>query len=89
MNRARVTLGVMMLLAGAAHAAPMYKPSAKSPAPVDISTNAYGAFSLAPKAPGIGDVVADFTLPTVDGTFSLKAARKKGDTVIVFYRGHW
>ncbi|MCR9162141.1 MAG: hypothetical protein ACE37F_28790 [Nannocystaceae bacterium] len=70
--------------------APRYKPSASSPAPVDITTNAYGAYSAAPDAPEIGDVARDFTLPLADGgTFELAQARKAGPVLVMFYRGFW
>ena len=69
---------------------PRYKPSSSSPAPVDISTNDYGAFSGAPEAPQIGDVAVDFSLPLVDGgTFDLGEARKAGPVLVMFYRGFW
>ena len=70
--------------------APRYKPSSSSPAPVDITTNAYGAYSAAPDAPEIGDVARDFTLPLADGgTFDLAQARKAGPVLVMFYRGFW
>lgn len=70
--------------------APRYKPSSSSPAPVDITTNAYGAYAGAPDAPRIGDVAQDFTLPLADGgTFELAQARKAGPVLVMFYRGFW
>lgn len=70
--------------------APRYKPSSSSPAPVDITLNAYGAYAAAPDAPEIGDVAADFTLPLADGgSFDLAQARKAGPVLVMFYRGHW
>lgn len=70
--------------------APRYKPSSSSPAPVDITTNAYGAYGAAPEAPAIGDVARDFTLPLADGgTFDLAQARKAGPVLVMFYRGFW
>lgn len=70
--------------------APRYKPSSSSPAPVDITTNAYGAYGAAPDAPKIGDVARDFTLPLADGgTFDLAQARKAGPVLVMFYRGFW
>ncbi len=70
--------------------APRYKPSSSSPAPVDITTNAYGAYGAAPEAPEIGDVAQDFTLPLADGgTFDLAEARKAGPVLVMFYRGFW
>ena len=68
---------------------PHYKPSGKSKQAQDISKNAYGAFSLAPKAPRIGDTIADFTLPDTTGTFRFEDARKKGEVIVIFYRGDW
>lgn len=70
--------------------APRYKPSSSSAAPVDITTNAYGAYGAAPDAPKIGDVARDFTLPLADGgTFDLAQARKAGPVLVMFYRGFW
>jgi len=70
--------------------APRYKPSSSSPAPVDITTNAYGAYGAAPDAPAIGDVAQDFTVALADGgTFDLAQARKAGPVLVMFYRGHW
>ena len=68
---------------------PMYKPSSYSKAPSDISTDAYGAFQFAPNAPHVGDTLADFSLPATTGTFRLEDARKKGEVIIIFYRGDW
>ena len=70
--------------------APRYKPSSSSPSPVDITTNAYGAYGAAPEAPAIGDVAEDFTLPLADGgTFELAQARAAGPVLVMFYRGFW
>lgn len=70
--------------------APRYQPSSSSPAPVDITTNAYGAYSAAPDAPEIGDTVQDFTVTLADGgTFDLAQARAAGPVLVMFYRGHW
>ncbi|MEM6293379.1 MAG: hypothetical protein AAGA54_19055 [Myxococcota bacterium] len=70
--------------------APKYKPSSSSPAPVDITSNAYGAYGGAPQAPEIGDVAQDFTVPLADGgTFDLAQARKAGPVLVMFYRGFW
>jgi hypothetical protein len=70
--------------------APRLKPSKYSKTPIDITTNEYGAFKLAPKAPGIGAVIPDFELPDETGaTFSLKKALHDGPLVLVFYRGDW
>lgn len=74
---------------GSQPAGPMYKPSSKSKAPLDITTNAYGHSGLAPNAPKIGEVVADFELPSTTGTFDFEKARQKGPLVLVFYRGDW
>ncbi len=57
---------------------------------MDISTNAYGAYSDAPDAPEIGDRAVDFELPLVGGgTFDLAEARKAGPVLVMFYRGFW
>lgn len=67
---------------------PLYKPSSRSPAAIDISSSEYGARRLAPTALDIGDEVPDFVLPKYpNGTYSLSAANKP--VAIVFYRGHW
>lgn len=70
--------------------APRYKPSTSSPAAMDITANAYGAYDAAPGAPKIGDVAKDFTLPLADGgTFDLEQARSAGPVLVMFYRGFW
>lgn len=68
---------------------PHYKASSRAPKAQDISKNAYGAYSYAPKAPKIGDRLANIKLPAVGDDFDLEAARKNGPVVIVFYRGFW
>lgn len=69
---------------------PQYKPSARSPTPMDIRDNAYGASRSAPNALGIGDVGPDFALPRAGGgSVSLVDARADGPAVVIFYRGHW
>ncbi len=76
--------------ANAAEPVPMYRPSIHSPAPVDITTNEYGAYGAAPRALEVGDTVADFVLPRMTGgTFSLAEARAEGPVAIVFFRGFW
>jgi hypothetical protein len=94
---ARLTTGLMALVmslgAGSALAdegPPTFKPSKFSEAPVDITTDAYGAFNGAPDAPQVGDTLADFSLPKArGGTFKLSEALKDGPLLIMFYRGHW
>ena len=74
----------------AAETVPKYKPSARSPAPLDITTAEYGFSRNAPAALTIGDVAPDFTLPRAGGgTVSLESARVSGPVVLIFYRGHW
>lgn len=69
---------------------PRFKPSEKSPAPVDITTDDYGAFASAPNAPHVGDVIPDFSLPRArGGQFRLSEELKKGQVLLIFYRGHW
>jgi hypothetical protein len=69
---------------------PRYKPSSRSPAPLDIRTNAYGASQSAPNALNVGDKVPDFSAPKPGGGLvSLRSARKQGPVAIIFYRGHW
>ena len=87
---------VCALLAGSAviraddGAFPRYKPSARSPEPIDIRTDLYGASRKAPDALGIGDRVPDFVLPRAGGGLvSLSQARANGAVAIIFYRGHW
>ena len=69
---------------------PLYKPSSRSSTPLDISSNSYGASTLAPAAIGIGETAPNFSLPMVGGgTFQLNQAKKNGPVVVIFYRGHW
>ncbi len=69
---------------------PRYKPSTRSPEPIDIRTNAYGASRSAPNALEIGARAPDFTVPRAGGgTVSLRDAHQDGPVVIIFYRGHW
>jgi hypothetical protein len=71
-------------------APPMYKPSSNSPAPLPITDPAYGAFSGAPKAPGLHATIPDFEVALADGgTFSLGEARRAGPVLLFFYRGFW
>ncbi len=57
---------------------------------MDITTNEYGAYPAASRAPEIGDTAKDFTLPLADGgTFDLARARAAGPVLVMFYRGHW
>ena len=69
---------------------PSYKPSSFSPVPLDISTNGYGASSLAPDALGLGEIAPDFDLSlSGGGRFSLSKTAIGGPVAIIFYRGHW
>lgn len=71
-------------------AIPRYKPSSRSPQPLDIRSNAYGASRSAPDAHGIGTRVEDFKVPRAGGGYlSLSDARATGPVAIIFYRGHW
>ena len=73
-----------------APAVPKYKPSARSPQPLDITTNEYGFSRSAPDALAVGDTAPDFAAPSPGGgTASLAVARQTGPVAIVFYRGHW
>ena len=73
-----------------AGATPHYKPSSRSPEPLDITSNAYGFSRTAPAALEIGAGVPEFTLPRVGGgSTSLAARRAQGNVVLIFYRGHW
>ena len=92
--RMRPLLWLLLILpalpTAAEEAYPRYKPSSRSPQPMDIRTNAYGASRSAPDALEIGDVAPDFTLPRAGGgTVSLAATRSAGPVAIIFYRGHW
>ena len=70
-------------------APPMYRSSSDGPR-VAITSNAYGRYSGAPKAPQLGDTLADFELPRAHGgTYALRDARAKGPVIVVFYRGFW
>jgi hypothetical protein len=88
MKKIALILALCLALPAAA-GGPMYKPSSKSKAPLDISTNEYGAFRFTPDAPKIGDTLANFQLPSTRGTFDLERARADGPLVLVFYRGDW
>ena len=69
---------------------PRYKPSSSSPEPINILRKDYGGSRSAPNALGIGDRMADFTLPQAGGgTVSLASQRAAGPVAVVFYRGHW
>lgn len=71
-------------------APPMYKPSSRSTAPMDITDPAYGAYGDAADAPGLGATLPDFEVALADGgTFSLEQARKAGPVLVMFYRGFW
>lgn len=71
-------------------APPQYKPSGRSAARMAITDPAYGAFTGAPAAPGLGDTIPDFEVALADGgTFSLAQARKAGPVLLFFYRGFW
>ena len=73
-----------------AGATPHYKPSSRSPEPLDITSNAYGFSRTAPAALEIGASVPEFTLPRAGGgSTSLAARRAQGNVVLIFYRGHW
>ena len=100
----RLALAVSLLLVGcrgqdvpdapvdASAAAPTSTPSVEAPpgALIPIARDDYGRYQWAPRAPHIGDLAPDFTLPTVDGgTITLSAARAVGDVVVIFYRGFW
>lgn len=55
-----------------------------------ITTNAYGAFSGAPDAPGLGEHAEDFRVALASGgTFELSEARAAGPVLLMFYRGFW
>jgi hypothetical protein len=70
-------------------APPMYR-AGSDEAPMAITRNAYGAYAYAPRAPQLGDKLADFELPDVrGGTWALRDARARGPVVLVFYRGFW
>lgn len=68
---------------------PRYRASSDGPLR-PITENGYGAYGEAPNAPQLGDVIADFELPTAVGdTVRLADARAKGPVVLIFYRGFW
>jgi len=69
---------------------PRYKPYSKAAEAVDISTNEYGASSLAPGSLGIGELAPDFRLPlSGGGQIHLSSVASTGPVVLIFYRGHW
>ena len=71
-------------------AGPKYKPSSRSPQPLDITTNEYGYSRTAPDALSVGDVAPEFPAPSPTGNaVSLASARQHGPVAIIFYRGHW
>ena len=75
---------------GAADDVPRYKPSSRSPEPMSILSNAYGASRSAPDALAIGDVAPGFTLPRAGGgAVTLADYRAEGPVALIFYRGHW
>ncbi len=87
----RIVLFITLWLIIAVDAAepPLYKPSSFSESAEDISSNAYGASSLAPKAVGVGEVAPDFSLPVSGGgSFRLSTVAEDGPGAIIFYRGH-
>ncbi|MFT7245334.1 MAG: hypothetical protein ACI82A_002702 [Candidatus Azotimanducaceae bacterium] len=67
---------------------PLYKPSSRSPAALDISLNTYGASSFAMGALNLGEVAPDFNLPQVGGGHYRLSDNTK-PVVLIFYRGHW
>ena len=99
MNRILLAVATALALGGApiagndaagASPVPRYKPSSRSPEPLDITANGYGASRSAPDALAIGDTVPDFDVPRAGGgTVSLTQARADGPVAIIFYRGHW
>ena len=83
-------LGLPAAASEASSAKPLYKPSSRSPQPMDILSNAYGASTSAPEALEVGDVAPEFSVPAAgDATFSLKSALEQGSVALIFYRGHW
>ena len=83
---------LVLLISGQAIAAevPKYKPSSRSSAAIDITSNEYGYSNTAPQALGIGDTAPDFTVPGPFGSeVTLSDYAAKGPVVLIFYRGHW
>ena len=77
-------------IALAADPVPLYKPSSRSPEPLDITQNSYGFSATAPDALRIGDVAPDFDVAGLGGArVQLATLRESGPVVIIFYRGHW
>ena len=69
---------------------PRYKPSSRSPEPIDIRTNAYGFSQSAPDALKVGEIAPDFEVLSPEQTvISSAELRAEGPLVVVFYRGHW
>ena len=85
-----VLVSLACITAQAVDVFPSYKPSSRSPEPLDIRTNVYGASRHAPNAIKVGELVPDFSVPQASGgKFSLATTRQSDDVVILFYRGHW
>ena len=83
-------LAVVGPVTAASGATPHYKPSSRSPEPLDITSNGYGFSRTAPAALEIGARVPEFTLPRAGGgSTSLDVRRAQGNVVLIFYRGHW
>ena len=69
---------------------PKYKPSSRSPEPLDIRTNEYGFSQSAPNALRVGDKLPDFkVLSPNEEVIDSAEIRAEGPVVVVFYRGHW
>ncbi len=84
-----VGASVPALVAAAETTVPLYKPSSRSPEPLDITKNAYGFSNTAPAALKIGDVAPNFVVPGQGQMLELAKLSARGPVVIVFYRGHW
>lgn len=57
--------------------------------PESIADDAYGKYLSAADAPGIGDVIAPFSLPVAAGGSFVLPERLDRDLVMIFYRGFW
>ena len=83
-------VGAVTAFGGESNDVPRYKPASRSPEPIDITTNAYGASRDAPNALAIGARAPDFVLARAGGgEISLEAMRRRGPVALIFYRGHW
>ena len=61
-----------------------------------VSCNLVAGVPTSPRAPGVGDVAPEFSLPDADGNarslqelLATADDGKPGSVLLIFYRGHW